>query len=293
MNSLGYGLVIIHFRDQASVSRLLRSTQSWTNPPERIVVVDNSGDLSLGHFDDHPQFEEVVLGDNPGYGAAANAGLLRLEAAGLERALVCTQDASLDTDAARIMVAVMATGARVAAVAPVLEFSSDSTILFSAGGRLDQRGRATHPGQGRRRLAASPQAPYDVDWADGAILLLSINAVREVGFFDEAYFLYVEEVDLLFRLRKRGSRVVVAPQAVGRQEPGNYVPYLRFRNHVYFTRKFADELRPWPWLRVLLQDWIGSFFGRSRFDFKGSIAGIRDGAAGRMGPPRGWVGRKN
>jgi N-acetylglucosaminyl-diphospho-decaprenol L-rhamnosyltransferase len=43
-----------------------------------------------------------------------------------------------------------------------------------------------------------------VDWVSGASVMFRFDAMREAGFFDPAYFLYFEEVDLMRALRARG-----------------------------------------------------------------------------------------
>jgi GT2 family glycosyltransferase len=54
--------------------------------------------------------------------------------------------------------------------------------------------------------------PRPVDWVTGAALLLRRQALDEVGLFDEGFFLYSEEVDLQFRLRRAGWEVWFFPE---------------------------------------------------------------------------------
>jgi len=54
-------------------------------------------------------------------------------------------------------------------------------------------------------------AARDVDWASGTYLLLRRDALGALARFDEAYFMYVEDVDLCWRLREAGWRVGYEP----------------------------------------------------------------------------------
>ncbi len=53
----------------------------------------------------------------------------------------------------------------------------------------------------------------DIDWAMGACLLVRTELIREVGGFDERYFLYFEDTDLCKSFWKRGYKVTYIPQA--------------------------------------------------------------------------------
>jgi GT2 family glycosyltransferase len=53
----------------------------------------------------------------------------------------------------------------------------------------------------------------EVDWMTGCALLIRREALEQVGLLDENYFMYAEESDLCFRLKKTGWRVVFHPEA--------------------------------------------------------------------------------
>lgn len=64
-----------------------------------------------------------------------------------------------------------------------------------------------------RRLVEEDPATYDVDWLGGACLLVRPEAVNEVGWLDESYFMYSEETDWCFRMRQQGWKVYYLPGA--------------------------------------------------------------------------------
>ena len=53
----------------------------------------------------------------------------------------------------------------------------------------------------------------EVDWTTGASVMFRSDALREVGLFDEGFFLYHEEVELMWRLRRAGWRIAVEPRS--------------------------------------------------------------------------------
>lgn len=54
----------------------------------------------------------------------------------------------------------------------------------------------------------------EVDWVFGAAMILRREAIMEVGIFDEDYFIFVEDTDLCYRMRKKGWKVYFISNAV-------------------------------------------------------------------------------
>jgi hypothetical protein len=86
----------------------------------------------------------------------------------------------------------------------------------------------------------SGDAPQDVDWLVGACLCLRANAMRQVGLFDERFFMYSEEIDLCRRLRAAGWRIRYVPTAeVAHLEGGSSRADLAARDQRFQASKLA------------------------------------------------------
>lgn len=141
----------------------------------------------------------LTLPGNPGFAAAANRGAERGRA---EWILFLNPDCfpsagDLDELLARAR-ALPGAGA----VGPCLR-RPDGSEHRPGGVDLGGLARWLEGGGPRRGLT-------EVDWVAGTCLLVRREAWRQVGGFDERYFLYCEDVDLCRRLRRRGWRVAVA-----------------------------------------------------------------------------------
>ncbi len=107
----------------------------------------------------------------------------------------------------------------VAAVQPkILQFEARHRFEYAgaAGGFLDRLGYPFARGR-VLDVMEDDTGQYDdrccVDWATGAALLLRRTAVEQVGLLDERFEMHMEEIDLCWRLRGAGCRILVEPKS--------------------------------------------------------------------------------
>jgi N-acetylglucosaminyl-diphospho-decaprenol L-rhamnosyltransferase len=189
---------------------------------EQIVVVDNaSSDGSLEALAARDAAVTLLpTGANLGYGRAANRGVARCAA---EFVLVCNPDLVVGPEAVKVLLAELDTHPEVAAVGPRI-LDAAGAVYPSARAFPSYRDAAGHALLGlflpdnafsrRYRLAAAdPAEEREVDWVSGAFVMVRRVAFDSVGGFDEGYFMYVEDLDLCWRLAQAGWSVRYAPQA--------------------------------------------------------------------------------
>src|SRR5438552_12985576 len=76
--------------------------------------------------------------------------------------------------------------------------------------------------------------PLEVQWLDGACLLVRRTVFDGVGLFDDGFFLYYEETDFAARASRAGWRIECVPRAVVSQRPGRLPRALWVRNRLRF-----------------------------------------------------------
>lgn len=118
----------------------------------------------------------------------------------------------------------------------------------------------------------SPNSSQRVDWVSGACILCKKSDFREIGGFDEDIFMYMEEIELLFRARKKGMEVWFMPTAqvihLGSASSNKTYPILQvYRGFLYLYSKHHHvlELRMVQWLlafKAYLAMLIGTIFNR-------------------------------
>ncbi|GAC1537587.1 MAG: glycosyltransferase family 2 protein [Acidimicrobiales bacterium] len=188
-----------------------------------IVVVDNaSGDdcrARLAVAD--PDVTFVGLPDNRGYGAAANAGVART---GGRAVVVSNPDLVVRPGTLAALAGALTSG--VGAVGPRIDRPDETrypsarafpSLLDAAGHGFVGLLSADNPWS-RRYLRPDAEAPGPVDWVSGAFMAVARDAWNAVGGFDESYFMFMEDVDLCWRLHRGGWGV--------RYEPAGRVMHL-------------------------------------------------------------------
>jgi N-acetylglucosaminyl-diphospho-decaprenol L-rhamnosyltransferase len=188
---------------------------------DEVVLVDT------GSHDDtvaavrraHPQVRVLAL-ENVGFGRAANAGVRRTAA---EVAVVCNADVRFEAGSVEVLARRLADDPSVAAAGPAVRYPDGRhqasardvpSLRTAVGHAVFSRVWRANPWTRRyRRTDADPGRARDADWLSGCALAIRREAFEDVGGFDPAYFLYVEDVDLGVRLRRAGWRLRYEPDA--------------------------------------------------------------------------------
>ena len=214
--------VVVNFNTARHLRRCLSSLRS--EGLTKLVVVDN------GSRDDSARVAEtagaiwLASGSNVGYGRAANLGAAHPALSACPLLLVCNPDIELQPGALRALLATLDGHPDVGMVGPKL-LNPDGSLYPSARAfpsTVDAVGHAAlglvFPGNRftrRYRLVDwDHREAALVDWVSGACFLARRQAWESVGGFDPAYFMYMEDVDLCWRLGEAGWQVAYEPSSV-------------------------------------------------------------------------------
>lgn len=188
-----------------------------------VVVVDNaSSDGSAAAIRDHePEVDLVALDVNTGFGGGVNRAAARTTSPYI---LVTTPDVVVEPGSTKALQAVLDEHADVGLVAPRVD-TPDGALYPSVRRFPNLRDAAGHaflhflwpsnPFSRRYKMADwDHRAAADVDWVAGTHFLVRRDAWDAVRGFDEQFFMFVEDVDLCWRLHQAGWRVRYEPSSV-------------------------------------------------------------------------------
>ena len=215
-------MVVVSYRCEALLRDCLSSLRDHPpSGPVEVRVVDNaSGDGTAEMVQrEFPEVDLTVNASNEGFSAANNTAI---RAGRAPFVLALNPDTRVTEGALDTMLAVMAEHPDVAVAGPKLTLP---------GGGFDHAAKRSFPtplsalghftGVGRRERASGRLAAYRapevesgaVDAVNGAFMLMRRSALEEVGLFDEGYWMYMEDLDLCYRLREAGWLTWYEPSA--------------------------------------------------------------------------------
>jgi N-acetylglucosaminyl-diphospho-decaprenol L-rhamnosyltransferase len=259
--------ILVHYGDAAPTET---TAARLAGVVDRVVVVDNSGNLALP-----PSMAEVIVpGANIGFGAGAN---LAARLATAEFLLFHNPDAAISPTGVATLVATARHHRALAVLAPRLAYEDGSSQINGGrfSGWMRETARCTGAGRvlraararvRRETLGAKRKRPIERAWVSAAVWLVRREAFAQVGGFDERFFLYYEDEDLCRRLQQVGWRTAVDPSVTATHAVGGSSevrdPYVSA--HFEQSRALYHRLHSGPLLRRLVS-----------WDARRRVAGLR------------------
>jgi GT2 family glycosyltransferase len=259
-------VIVLNWNGFGDTSACLSSLQELSYPNYRVIVVDNaSTDDSPSRIrQQFPQIELIETDRNLGFGGGCNVGITRALAEGADFVWLLNNDTTVDSEALQSLVATAMSRPRIGAVGSAIYFSDEPGRLQAWGG-----GRVNF-WLGRSRHFLQPVSDEKVQFITGASLLLPRAALESVGLFDVGFFMYWEDADYCFRLRRAGWRVAVAGESKVWHKAGPSRGQGSLSSYRYFNASashFFEKHSPVPWFsfwagfaprlarRLLAGDW--------------------------------------
>lgn len=204
--------VIVNYRTKELTAAAVTSVLVEPEVREVVVVDNGSGDGSAGHLRSTFAGEPVRIvesGANLGFGPAVNLGALECRAPLL---LILNSDATVVPGSLGRMVEALTGDDRTGVVAPTV-YRTDGSLQPGVYGRLPVRRDAVRSSGWVRTRADDPRQAAAPGWVSGVAMLLRREDFLGMGGFDEAFTMYLEDVDLCRRIREAGKEVRRVPGA--------------------------------------------------------------------------------
>lgn len=161
--------------------------------------------------------------------------------------LILNEDTVLRAGSIRGLVRFCDANARLGAAGPIIE-GDDGALqrsFFSFPTLINQAAACLRPGR-------QPRAASREGWLNGSCVLVRASALREIGLLDERFFIFFEDTDLGFRLRRAGWESAVCSsarilhyghQVVSQPAYGNRMERQMLRSRYLYFRKHHGTVR--------------------------------------------------
>lgn len=247
-------VVILNWNGAKLMEEFLPSVVAYS-PAElaEIVVADNgSTDNSIAVLEEKfPSVRIIRLDKNYGFAEGYNQALKQIDN---EYTVLLNSDVEVTPNWLDAPLAAMDADATIAAAQPKIRAQRNKEYFEyagAAGGYMDIygypycRGRVLHIVE---KDEGQYDTPTDILWATGACLFIRTAVYKEAGGLDGGFFAHQEEIDLCWRLRSRGYRLVCTPQSVVYHVGGGTLnaesprkTFLNFRNNLLMLYKNLPE----------------------------------------------------
>ena len=205
-------VIVLNYNGERWLARCLDALRAQRGAPSfEVVVVDNaSNDQSLRVLGGYPEAQVVEAGANLGFAAGNNLGARQSSADVLA---FLNNDTEAEPDwLARLYAAFQARGGTALITSRIVFM--DGALVDSAGdGYLRAGGAYKH---GHRAGPGALVESREVFGACGAAFMIAATVFRDLGGFDERFFMVYEDVDLSYRARLAGHQCWYVADAVVR-----------------------------------------------------------------------------
>ena len=206
-------IVITSFKSEKKIKNCLNSIDNQV----KVLVIENSNNLNFKENleKEFNNVECVLAGANIGYGSANNIGLKKVKT---KYALILNPDATLHPSALENFLETSKKISEFAIMAPYIQEEKnkrDTNYLKNV-------------------------SPVQVSNVKGFAMFLNLSEFKNVGFFDEIFFFYFEEIDLCRRLVEYGKKIYLVPDIKINHEGAS--------SHDESIKDAMELSRNWHWM---------------------------------------------
>ena len=230
-------IVIVTLKSEKIIERCIDSLDK--NIP--IIVVENSDNPKFKDFIEnrYKNVKCILSKENLGMGAGNNVGIKLTET---DYVLILNPDVTLESNTLEEIFIASKNISNFSILSPI---SSD--INFPNYGMKNNRDRIIKTNE-----------PFNVDYIDGYSMLINKKNFKNNIYFDENFFLYLENNDLCKRVKDNAGSIFVVPKAKINHSGGKAVD-IKFKEEIELSRN-------WHWV------WSKFYFNKKNFSFFKAMA---------------------
>ena len=236
-------IVLLNWNGKKLLQKFLPTLIKNSKGIDIYVVDNNSNDDSIRYLQENFNSVKIIHHkQNLGYAKGYNDAIKNINTKYL---VLINSDIETTKNWYQPIIDLMEKQIKIAACQPkVLDYNNKNYFEYAgaSGGFIDLFGYPFCRGRIFNFLE-SDKSQYEDDkevfWATGACLFIKKSSFDEVNGFDEDYFAHQEEIDLCWRLKNKGYKIMVCPKSVvyhvgggTLEKSSSFKTYLNFRNNL-------------------------------------------------------------
>ena len=222
-------VVINTFNSEDKIQQCLKSI----DPSVKVIIIENSNNLNFKNVVEkkYSNVNCFLAGQNLGYAKGNNFGLSKVKS---DYALILNPDAFL----------IKGTLERLLVIANNFK---DFSII----------GPARQNEYVKLDLHKNEEDTFEVNRLKGFAMFLNIKQFKEIGFFDENFFIYLEEIDLCKRLQKKNKKIYLDKKVI--------INHLGGSSHNEKINFEMELSRNWHWM------WSTFYYNKKHYGYYNSL----------------------
>lgn len=252
-------VILVNWNSYSVTSDCIHSLGLMSYKDYDIILVDNASKDNSGQLlkDQFPHIQLIQAESNLGFTGGNNLGMNYAIRQDYPYMILLNNDTFVENNFLEILVRYMDDHANVGAIQPLIYFNHNRKLVWNAGSVFNKWLGNTRSVNYNQILKEKNNQIKEVDWITGCALFTRSSILKETGLLAENLFIYYEDVDLSFRIKKAGYKLIMHPQSViyhiagmsnktktkGKEGYVNpIVHYLNVRNRIWFLKKYTSPL---------------------------------------------------
>lgn len=249
MNKVKVAVVILNWNGKDYLEKFLPNVLQYSKEIAKIYVADNaSTDDSVNYIKNNfPEVGIVINDKNYGFAEGYNVALKKIEA---EYFVLLNSDVEVTENWIEPIIELMDKDQSISACQPkIKDYNNKNYFEYAgaAGGFIDYLGYPLCRGRIFNHIEED-KGQYDdiveIFWATGACMFVRTSVFKELDGLDNHFFAHMEEIDLCWRMKNSGYKVMYHPRSIVYHVGGGTLnkinpkkTYLNFRNNLFLLHK--------------------------------------------------------
>lgn len=261
-------IIVLNYNGKNVIKKCLSSVFKLDYPNFEVVLVDNNS--KDGSFEvAKTNFSRAIFiknEENLGFSTGCNVGIKFALERMADYVMLLNNDTEVEKDCLGKLITVGESEKPIGILSPVIFNGVNRQVWFSGGKLHWLTMKAVHSQQ------IKTEDFYVSDFITGCAMLIKRQVLKEIGLFDEDYFLYWEDVDLSWRAKKAGFKNVVVTASwvyhleESEKNKNEKVYWLVISGLIFFKKNAPFLWKPWVKTYLFLRkvkNWVDVIFKRN------------------------------